>query len=102
MGFVAILSKPEMELSLELGSISLTQTKKGVSMSIYIDSYDIRVEGEDHDSKNKKAPLVEKMSMSSKDGMNSKAFIDMVEQIGDSHDARCDVHFKVIMKQHRY
>jgi len=26
MGFVAILSKPEMELSLELGSISLTQT----------------------------------------------------------------------------
>ena len=71
-------------------------------MSIYIDSYDIRVEGEDHDSKNKKAPLVEKMSMSSKDGMNSKAFIDLVEQIGDSHDARCDVHFKVIMKQHGY
>ena len=47
-------------------------------MSIYIDSYDIRVEGEEENSKNKKAPLVEKMSMSSKDGMNSKAFIDMV------------------------
>jgi len=71
-------------------------------MSIYIDSYDIRVEGEDHDSKNKKAPLVEKMSMSSKDGMNSKAFIDMVEQIGDSHDSHCDIHIDVIMKQHRY
>ena len=71
-------------------------------MSIYIDSYDIRVEGEDHDSKNKKAPLVEKMSVSSKDGMNSKAFVDLVEQIGNSHDAMCDVHFKVIMKQHRY
>ena len=40
--------------------------------------------------------------MTSKDGMNSKAFIDLVEQIGDSHDARCDVHFTVVMKQHRY
>ena len=28
MGFVAILSKPEMELSLELGSISLNKLKK--------------------------------------------------------------------------
>ena len=48
-------------------------------MSIYIDSYNIKIEGEDNNSKNKKAPIVEKMSMSSKDGMNSKAFIDMVE-----------------------
>ena len=71
-------------------------------MSIYIDSYDIRVEGEDHDSKSKKPPLVEKLKMSSKDGMNSKAFIDLVEQIGDSHDANCDIHIDVIMKQHRY
>ena len=71
-------------------------------MSIYIDSYDIRVEGEEENSKNKKAPLEEKMSMSSEDGMNSKAFIDMVEQIGDSHDARCDVHFTVVLTQHRY
>ena len=71
-------------------------------MSIYIDSYDIRVEGEDHDSKSKKPPLVEKLKMSSKDGMNSKAFIDMVEQIGDSHDARCDVHCHITLKQHRY
>jgi len=28
MGFVAILSKPEIELSLELGSISLNKLKK--------------------------------------------------------------------------
>ena len=71
-------------------------------MSIYIDSYSVKIEGEDHDAKGKEKPIVTKMNMSSKDGMNSKAFIDMVEQIGDSHDARCDVHFKVIMKQHRY
>ena len=71
-------------------------------MSIYIDSYNIRVDGEDHDSKSKKAPIINKLSMTSKDGMNSKAFIDMVEQIGDSHDARCDVHFTVVMKQHSY
>ena len=71
-------------------------------MSIYIDSYSIRVEGEDYNSKNKKAPLVEKMSVSSKDGMNSKAFIDMVEQIADSHDANCDVHCHITLKQHRY
>ena len=71
-------------------------------MSIYIDSYNIKIEGEDHEAKGKEKPIVTKMNMSSKDGMNSKAFIDLVEQIGDSHDARCDVHFKVIMKQHRY
>ena len=87
------------ELSLALS----LQTNKGVkNMSIYIDSYNIRVEGEEENSKNKKASLEEKMSMSSKDGMNSKAFIDMVEQISDSHDARCDIHFKVMLKQHRY
>ena len=40
--------------------------------------------------------------MSSKDGMNSKAFIDMVEQIGDSHDSHCAIHIDVTMKQHRY
>ena len=86
MGFTTILNK---------------QTK-GVSMSIYIDSYDIRVEGEEENSKNKKAPLEEKMSMSSEDGMNSKAFIDLVEQIGDSHDANCEIDVQVTMKQHRY
>ena len=47
-------------------------------------------------------PMVNKLNMSSKDGMNSKAFIDMVEQIGDSHDSHCDIHIDVIMKQHRY
>ena len=71
-------------------------------MSIYIDSYNIKIEGEDHEANSKKAPIVDKLNMSSKDGMNSKAFIDMVEQIGDSHDARCDVHFTVTMKQHSY
>ena len=71
-------------------------------MSIYIDSYSVKIEGEDHEAKGKVKPIVNKLNMSSKDGMNSKAFIDMVEQIGVSHDARCDVHFKVIMKQHRY
>ena len=71
-------------------------------MSIYIDKYNIKIEGEDHEAKGKEKPIVTKMNMSSKDGMNSKAVIDMVEQIGDRHDARCDVHFKVIMKQHRY
>ena len=71
-------------------------------MSIYIDSYSVKIEGEDHEAKGKVKPIVNKLNMSSKDGMNSKAFIDLVEQIGDSHDARCDVHFKVIMKQHRY
>ena len=71
-------------------------------MSIYIDSYSVKIEGEDHKAKGRAKPMVEKLKMSSKDGMNSKAFIDLVEQIGDSHDARCDVHFKVIMKQHRY
>ena len=71
-------------------------------MSIYIDSYNIKIEGEDNNSKNKKAPIVEKMSMSSKDGMNSKNFIDMVEQIGDSHDANCEIDVQVTMKQHRY
>ncbi len=71
-------------------------------MSIYIDSYSVKIEGEDHKAKGRAKPMVNKLNMSSKDGMNSKAFIDLVEQIGDSHDARCDVHFKVIMKQHRY
>ena len=71
-------------------------------MSIYIDSYSVKIEGEAHKAKGKAKPIGNKLNMSSKDGMNSKAFIDMVEQIGDSHDARCDVHFKVIMKQHRY
>ena len=71
-------------------------------MSIYIDKYNIKIEGEDNNSKNKKAPIVEKMSMSSKDGMNSKNFIDMVEQIGDSHDANCEIDVQVTMKQHRY
>ena len=70
-------------------------------MSIYIDSYSIKILGQSS-SKSKNAPLVDKMNMSSEDGMNSKAFIDLVEQIGDSHDARCDVHFTVVMKQHRY
>ncbi len=46
--------------------------------------------------------MVNKLNMSSEDGMNSKAFIDLVEQIGDSHDANCDIHIDVIMKQHRY
>ena len=70
-------------------------------MSIYIDSYSIKILGQSS-SKSKNAPLVDKMNMSSEDGMNSKAFIDMVEQIGDSHDANCDIHIDVIMKQHRY
>ena len=87
------------ELSLALS----LQTNKGVkNMSIYIDSYNIRVDGYDYNSKTKKDVPAEKANMSSKDGMNSKAFIDMVEQISDSHDARCDVHFKVMLKQHRY
>ena len=71
-------------------------------MSIYIDSYSVKIEGEDHKAKGKAKPIVNKLNMSSKDGMNSKAFIDMVEQIGDSHDANCDIHIDVIMKQHRY
>ena len=78
------------------------QTKKGVSRSIYIDSYSVKIEGEDHKAKGKVKPMVNKLNMSSKDGMNSKAFIDMVEQIGDSHDSHCDIHIDVIMKQHRY
>ena len=71
-------------------------------MSIYIDKYNIKIEGEDNNSKNKKAPIVEKMSMSSKDGMNSKNFIDMVEAIAASHDANCEIDVQVTMKQHRY
>ena len=71
-------------------------------MSIYIDSYSVKIEGEDHKSKGKVKPMVNKLNMSSEDGMNSKAFIDMVEQIGDSHDSHCDIHIDVIMKQHRY
>ena len=71
-------------------------------MSIYIDSYSVKIEGEDHKAKGRAKPMVNKLNMSSKDGMNSKAFVDLVEQIGNSHDAMCDVHFKVIMKQHRY
>ena len=71
-------------------------------MSIYIDSYNIKIEGEDHESKQKVKPIVNKMNMSSSDGMNSKNFIDMVEQISDSHDAGCNVHLQVTMKQHKY
>ena len=71
-------------------------------MSIYIDSYNIKIEGEDNNSKNKKAPIVEKMSMSSKDGMNSKNFIDMDEAIADSHNANCEIDVQVTLKQHRY
>tara|TARA_B100001250_G_scaffold1696_1_gene1522 strand:+ start:417 stop:629 length:213 start_codon:yes stop_codon:yes gene_type:complete len=70
-------------------------------MSIYIDSYSIKILGQSS-SKSKNAPLVDKMNMSSEDGMNSKAFIDLVEQIGDSHDANCEIDVQVIMKQHRY
>ena len=71
-------------------------------MSIYIDKYNIKIEGEDHEAKGKEKPIVNKMNMSSKDGMNSKNFIDMVEQIGDSHDANCEIDVQVTMKQHRY
>ena len=71
-------------------------------MSIYIDSYSVKIEGEDHKAKGKAKPIVNKLNMSSKDGMNSKAFIDMVEQIADSHDANCDVHCHITLKQHRY
>ena len=70
-------------------------------MSIYIDSYNIKILGQSS-SKSKNAPLVDKMNMSSEDGMNSKAFIDLVEQIGDSHDANCEIDVQVTMKQHRY
>ena len=71
-------------------------------MSIYIDSYSVKIEGEDHKAKGRAKPMVNKLNMSSKDGMNSKAFIDMVEQIGDSHDANCEIDVQVTMKQHRY
>jgi len=71
-------------------------------MSIYIDSYSVKIEGEDHEAKGKVKPIVNKLNMSSKDGMNSKNFIDMVEQIGDSHDSHCAIHIDVTMKQHRY
>ena len=70
-------------------------------MSIYIDSYSIKILGQSS-SKSKNAHLVYKMNMSSEDGMNSKAFIDLVEQIGDSHDANCEIDVQVTMKQHRY
>ena len=56
MGFTTILNKQTI----------------GVSMSIYIDSYNIKIEGEDHEAKGKEKPIVTKMNMSSKDGMNSK------------------------------
>ena len=104
MGFVAILSKPEIELSLELGSISLNKQKE-YNMSIYIDSYKIDVKGISNRTTAKgakNAPLVDKANFVSTDGMNSKAFIDMVEQIADSHDANCDVHCHITLKQHRY
>ena len=71
-------------------------------MSIYIDKYNIKIEGEDHEAKGKEKPIVTKMSMSSKDGMNSKNFIDMVEAIADSHDANCEIDVQVTMKKHRY
>ena len=74
-------------------------------MSIYIDSYKIDVKGIPNRTTAKgakNAPLVDKANFVSTDGMNSKAFIDMVEQIGDSHDSHCDIHIDVIMKQHRY
>ena len=71
---------------------------------MYIESYEIISRGTEWAGKNgnteKKNQVLTRMT--SKDGMNSKAFIDLVEQIGDSHDARCDVHFTVVMKQHRY
>ena len=86
MGFTTILNK---------------QTK-GVSMSIYIDSYSVKIEGEDHEAKGKVKPIVNKLNMSSKDGMNSKNFIDMVDQIGDSHYANCEFDVQVTMKEHRY
>ena len=74
-------------------------------MSIYIDSYKIDVKGIPNRTTAKgakNAPLVDKMNMSSEDGMNSKTFIDLVEQIGDSHDANCEIDVQVTMKQHRY
>ena len=71
-------------------------------MSIYIDSYSVKIEGEDHRAKGRAKPMVNKLNMSSEDGMNSKAFIDLVEQIGDSHDANCEIDVQVTMKQHRY
>ena len=74
-------------------------------MSIYIDSYKIDIKGLSDRATAKaaqKAPLVEKANMVSTDGMNSKNFVDMVEAIADSHDANCDVHVHVTLKQHRY
>ena len=52
--------------------------------------------------KDAKKAEVEKANMVSTDGMNSKNFVDMVEAIADSHDANCDVHVHVTLKQHRY
>ncbi len=74
-------------------------------MSIYIDSYKIDVKGISNITTAKgakNAPLVDKANFVSTDGMNSKAFVDMVEQIADSHDANCDVHCHITLKQHRY
>ena len=40
-------------------------------MSIYIDSYSVKIEGEDHRAKGRAKPMVNKLNMSSEDGMNS-------------------------------
>ena len=56
MGFVAILNKREMELSLELGSISLNKLKKDNNMICYenVNIYEVnKREGEYNDKKKK-------------------------------------------------
>ena len=70
-------------------------------MSIYIDSYNIVIRGEewkDGKCKNKNAL---KSNWASDEGMNSKAFIDMVEQISDSTASGADIHVAVTLNNHR-
>ena len=68
-------------------------------MSIYIDNYTISVKGKDEP---KAKTETEKVSLKSSEGIGSRAFIDLVEQMQDGHDCGCEISVAVTMKQHDY
>ena len=70
-------------------------------MSIYIDSYNIKIKGEEWKNGKCKDKNALKSNWASDEGMSSKAFIDMVEQISDSTDSGASIHIDVTLNNHR-
>lgn len=69
---------------------------------MYIDKYNIKVIGQEYDSKKEKyINDITKVNINSTEGLNHKKFFPMLEEIVDAHEG-CDVQFDITIKQHEY